>query len=60
MSSIFCIAGKFGAAPAIFGLARSRALADECLQRAHSALEHAGIRNSLLGGIAEWVVARKN
>ena len=46
--------------PAIFGLARSRALAAECLQRAHSALEGAGITNSLLGGIADWVVTRKS
>ena len=46
--------------PALFGLAHSRALAAECLQRAHSALEDAGITNSLLGGIADWVVARKS
>jgi len=46
--------------PAIFGLARSRALAAECLRRAHSALEGAGITNSLLGGIADWVVTRKS
>jgi geranylgeranyl pyrophosphate synthase len=45
--------------PAIFGLDRSCALAAECLQRAHSALEDAGITNSLLGGIADWVVTRK-
>ena len=45
--------------PALFGLAHSRALAAECLQRAHSALEDAGITNSLLGGIADWVVTRK-
>jgi geranylgeranyl pyrophosphate synthase len=58
-------AGKDAAAakptyPAIFGLAQSRALAAECLQRAHSALHNAGIINSLLGGIADWVVARKS
>jgi geranylgeranyl pyrophosphate synthase len=46
--------------PALFGLAHSRTLAAECLQRAHSALEDAGITNSLLGGIADWVVARKS
>jgi geranylgeranyl pyrophosphate synthase len=46
--------------PSLFGLERSRALADECLQRAHAALEDAGITNSVLGGIADWVVARKN
>jgi len=45
--------------PAIFGLDRSRALAAECLQRAHAALDGAGITDSLLGGIADWVVTRK-
>ena len=58
-------AGKDAAAakptyPALFGLERSRALADECLQRAHAALEGAGITDSLLGGIADWVVSRKS
>jgi geranylgeranyl pyrophosphate synthase len=46
--------------PALFGLARSRTLAAECLQRAHTALEDAGLANSRLGGIADWVVARKS
>jgi geranylgeranyl pyrophosphate synthase len=46
--------------PALFGLERSRALASDCLQRAHAALENAGITNSLLGGIAAWVVTRKS
>ena len=46
--------------PALFGLDRSRALAAECLQRAHQALDGAGIPNSLLGGIADWVVSRKS
>jgi farnesyl diphosphate synthase len=58
-------AGKDAAAakptyPALFGLDRSRGLAAECLDRAHAALETAGIRNSLLAGIADWVVARKS
>jgi geranylgeranyl pyrophosphate synthase len=46
--------------PALFGMDRSRALAAECLLRAHAALEDAGITNSLLGGIADWVVSRKS
>jgi geranylgeranyl pyrophosphate synthase len=46
--------------PALFGLDRSRALAAESLQRAHAALEGAGITQSFLGGIADWVVARKS
>ncbi|MCU1384365.1 MAG: hypothetical protein JWL71_3062 [Acidobacteria bacterium] len=46
--------------PALFGLDRSRTLAADCLRRAHAALETAGITKSLLGGIADWVVARKS
>ena len=46
--------------PALFGLDRSRTLAAECLQRAHSALDRAGVANSRLGGIADWVVTRKS
>ena len=46
--------------PALFGMDRSRALATECLTRAHRALDEAGITNSLLGGIADWVVTRKS
>jgi geranylgeranyl pyrophosphate synthase len=46
--------------PSLFGLDRSRALAADCLQRAHAALEHAGLADSLLSGIADWVVTRKS
>ena len=46
--------------PALFGLDRSRTLAAECLQRAQQALAGAGITNSALGGIANWVVSRKS
>ena len=46
--------------PALFGLDRSRTLAAECLQRAQQALAGAGITNSALGGIADWVVTRKS
>jgi geranylgeranyl pyrophosphate synthase len=46
--------------PALFGLERSHLLATECLRRAHAALEDAGIADSLLGGIANWVVTRKS
>jgi geranylgeranyl diphosphate synthase type II len=64
-SSLGKTAGKDAASakptyPALFGLDRSRALAAESLQRAHAALEGAGITNSFLGGIADWVVARKS
>ena len=58
-------AGKDAAAdkptyPALFGLDRSRALAAECLRRAHAALEARRSPNSRLGAIADWVVARKS
>jgi len=46
--------------PALFGLEQSRALANECLRRAHEALDSAGLRDSLLAGIADWVVTRKS
>jgi geranylgeranyl pyrophosphate synthase len=64
-SSLGKTAGKDAASakptyPALFGLDRSRALAAESLQRAHAVLEGAGITNSFLGGIADWVVARRN
>jgi geranylgeranyl pyrophosphate synthase len=64
-SSLGKTAGKDAASakptyPALFGLDHSRTLAAESLQRAHAALEGAGITNSFLGGIADWVVARKS
>jgi geranylgeranyl diphosphate synthase type II len=46
--------------PALFGLARSRALAAECLEQARDALASAGISEGHLAAIAEWVVSRKN
>jgi geranylgeranyl pyrophosphate synthase len=56
-------AGKDAAAskptyPALFGLDQSRALASECLARAHASIARAGITGQL-GAIAEWVVTRK-
>jgi geranylgeranyl pyrophosphate synthase len=58
-------AGKDAAAakptyPALFGLDRSRALAADCLERAHATLTAAGLTGGWLGPIAEWVVSRKN
>ena len=46
--------------PAIFGLDRSRALAADCLERAHATLTGVGLADGWLGPIAEWVVRRKN
>ena len=58
-------AGKDAAAgkptyPALFGLERSRVLANECLARAHAALASAGLSSSQLGPIANWVVRRRS
>ena len=44
---------------ALYGLDRSRVLADECLARARSALERAGLTNGHLGAIGDWAVRRK-
>ncbi len=46
--------------PALFGLDRSRALAAECLARAHHVLDTAGVADGWLGAIADWVVSRKS
>jgi geranylgeranyl diphosphate synthase type II len=46
--------------PKLFGLYESRRLAAECLVRAHASLREAGLVDSYLPAIAEWVVGRKN
>jgi geranylgeranyl pyrophosphate synthase len=46
--------------PALFGLERSRALATDCLSRAHTALDEAGLTEGWLGAIADFVVARRS
>jgi geranylgeranyl pyrophosphate synthase len=46
--------------PALYGLDRSRALAAECLARAHQALRDAQLTEGWLGAIADWVVTRQN
>ena len=46
--------------PALFGLDESRRLAAQCLDRANGALSAAHLTSSFLGGIADWVVARKS
>jgi geranylgeranyl diphosphate synthase type II len=55
-------AGKDAAAgkptyPAVYGLAESRRLADDCIERALDCLRNAGIGGQL-PGIARWVVSR--
>ena len=56
-------AGKDAAAgkptyPALYGLERSRAMAEECLRRAESALHAAGVADPRLIGIGRWIVQR--
>jgi geranylgeranyl diphosphate synthase, type II len=46
--------------PALFGVEQSRALATECLQRAHRSLDDAGLTDGWLGQIADWVVSRRS
>ena len=46
--------------PALYGLARSKALAAECVVRANEVLTQAGIIEGHLGAIAEWIVTRKS
>jgi len=46
--------------PALFGLAESRRLADECLTRAHRTLADAGLNEGWLAAIADWVVTRRS
>jgi geranylgeranyl pyrophosphate synthase len=58
-------AGKDAAAgkptyPALFGLARSRELAAECLERAKAQLASVALDGSHLAGIADWIVARRS
>jgi farnesyl diphosphate synthase len=58
-------AGKDAAAgkptyPALFGMERSRVLANECLARAHQALSAGGFSTSRLADVAEWVVRRRS
>ena len=44
--------------PALFGVEKSRAMAAECHARAKQALDRAGLPDSRLGDIANWLVNR--
>jgi geranylgeranyl diphosphate synthase type II len=46
--------------PALYGIARSRAMADDCIARAADVLDRAGMNDSWLLGIGRWIVERKN
>ncbi len=43
----------------LYGLAESKALAARCLARAQAALTEAGLADSHLAGIADWIVERR-
>src|SRR5688572_22840933 len=65
VSSLGKTAGKDAAAnkptyPAFFGIARSRELAAQSVERAREALTGAGLTDGYLLPIAEWVVSRTN
>jgi len=45
---------------AVYGIARSKALAAECIGRARDVLADAGLGEGRLGEIAEWIIARTN
>jgi farnesyl diphosphate synthase len=58
-------AGKDAAAgkptyPALYGLDRSRVMAEECLARADAALHAAGVADARLLAIGRWIVERSN
>jgi len=46
--------------PALFGLARSKELAEACGMQALAALEDAGLTDGWLPAIADWIVTRQN
>lgn len=46
--------------PALFGLARSKELAEACRVQALAAIEGAGLTDGWLPAIAEWIVTRRN
>ncbi len=58
-------AGKDAAAgkptyPALYGIEGARAMAADCLRRAHQALDGAGLAGSRLMDIGRWIVDRSN
>ena len=46
--------------PALFGLDRSRAMAEACITRAADTLDRAGMTGTWLLGIGRWIVERTN
>ena len=46
--------------PALYGIARSREMAEQCIDRADATLRAAGMLDSWLLGIGRWIVERRN
>ena len=46
--------------PSLFGIDRSRALAADCSDRARAILEAAGLADTRLQDVANWVIMRKS
>ena len=54
------VAGNKPTYPSLFGLDRSRQMAEECARRARETLHTAGLDGSQLSRIADWVVSRRS
>ena len=54
------VAGNKPTYPSIFGLERSRRMADECTARARESLLNVGLDGSQLARIADWVISRRS
>ena len=54
------VAGNKPTYPSVFGLERSRRMADECAARADDTLRRAGLSDTQLARIADWVVSRRS
>ena len=54
------VAGNKPTYPSLFGLERSRQMADECAVRARDTLHAAGLSGSQLARIADWVISRRS
>ena len=53
-------AGAKSTYAAVYGVARSKELALECVVRARDVLADAGLGDGRLGEIAEWIISRTN
>jgi geranylgeranyl diphosphate synthase, type II len=54
------VAGNKPTYPSLFGLERARQMADECAARARERLQRAGLLETNLSRIADWVIHRKS